>query len=53
MKIRIIAVHSGAAPPEVQQAWVGLVLPLRAGDRGPITLTGRFTPQVGSCVFSL
>jgi hypothetical protein len=36
--IRIIATPPGEAPEEVRQAWVGLELPLVAGEPGPRTL---------------
>ena len=41
MFIRIIATPPGEAPEDVRQAWIGLVLPLAAGEVGPRTmLTG-------------
>jgi len=36
-RIRIVAVPPGEAPEDVRQAWVGLELPLAAGERGPST----------------
>jgi len=33
--IRIVATPPGEAPEEVRQAWVGLELPLAAGETGP------------------
>ena len=35
MFVRIIATPPGEAPEEVRQAWLGLELPLVAGDLGP------------------
>jgi len=36
--VRIIATPPGEAPEEVRQAWLGLELPLAAGETGPRTL---------------
>lgn len=36
MKIQIIATPPGEAPIEIRKAWVGLELPLIAGDVGPV-----------------
>jgi hypothetical protein len=36
--VRIIATPPGEAPEEVRRAWVGLELPLAAGETGPRTL---------------
>lgn len=38
MFVRIIATPPGEAPEEVRQEWVGLVLPLAAGEIGPRTV---------------
>jgi hypothetical protein len=35
MQVRIVQTPPGEAPLEVREAWVGLVLPLRAGEAGP------------------
>ena len=49
MFVRIIATPPGEAPEEVRRAWVGLELPLAAGETGPHTtpvggvLTGAHT----------
>ena len=34
-EVRIVAVSPGAAPEEVRRAWVGLIVPLAAGETGP------------------
>jgi hypothetical protein len=34
-EVRIVAVSPGPAPEEVRRAWVGLVVPLAAGETGP------------------
>jgi hypothetical protein len=34
-EVRIVAVSPGPAPEEVRQAWVGLIVPLGAGETGP------------------
>ncbi|HEY7154683.1 MAG TPA: hypothetical protein VH575_12045 [Gemmataceae bacterium] len=39
MFVRIIATPPGEAPEEVRQAWVGLELPLAAGETGPRTVS--------------
>ena len=38
MFIRIIATPPGEAPEEVRRAWLGMELPLAAGETGPRTL---------------
>lgn len=38
MFIRIIATPPGEAPEEVRRAWLGMELPLAAGESGPRTL---------------
>jgi hypothetical protein len=38
MFVRIIATPPGEAPEEVRRAWVGLELPLAAGENGPRTI---------------
>lgn len=40
MFIRIIATPPGEAPAEVRREWVGMALPLVAGEKGPRTLHG-------------
>ena len=40
MFIRIIAAPPGEAPEEVRRAWVGLELPLVAGETGPRAVRG-------------
>ncbi|HEY7315037.1 MAG TPA: hypothetical protein VH643_37170 [Gemmataceae bacterium] len=35
MFVRIIATPPGEAPEEIRQAWLGLELPLAAGETGP------------------
>jgi hypothetical protein len=37
--IRIIATPSGEASEEVRRAWIGLELPLAAGETGPRTVS--------------
>ena len=39
VRIRIIATPPGEAPEEVRRAWVGLEVPLAAGEREPRTLS--------------
>jgi hypothetical protein len=34
-EVRIVAVSPGPAPEEVRRAWVGLIVPLAAGETGP------------------
>ena len=48
MKVRIKAVPPGEEPGEMRQCWVGLDLPLVAGDRGPrsvLSFGGISTPR--------
>jgi hypothetical protein len=48
MKVRIKAVPPGEEPEEMRQCWVGLDLPLVAGDRGPrsvLSFGGISTPR--------
>jgi hypothetical protein len=37
-KVRIVGIPPGEAPEDVRQAWLGVVLPLAPGQRGPVQL---------------
>jgi len=35
MRIRIVSLPDGEAPEDIRRAWIGLTLPLMAGDNAP------------------
>lgn len=53
-EVRIVAVSPGPAPEEVRRAWVGLIVPLAAGETGPrpVQTAGAAEEKVGYVVDS-
>jgi hypothetical protein len=53
-EVRIVAVSPGPAPEEVRRAWVGLTVPLAAGETGPrpVKTAGNAEEKVGYVVDS-